>query len=186
MLRTFASVAALALMTAMAHAQTSETEPPPAPARLRLLVGPQIGVFHPASARARTLFGDNWFNFGIGLGPVVPPKKTGQIDFDLNILASRPRGARAVLAPIGIGYRRSLQPQGANVTYVGVSANALVTSLQSDADGIRRGFRVGYGGSLYSGVTFGQRAYLEARFYQFTKVRGLDLSGAALSAGLRF
>ena len=151
----------------------------------------------PTSARARDRFGDKWFNFGVGLGPVRNPSADGELLYDFQFISSRRNIAgtgsasyaeNILMAPIGVTYRRGLgdpEKSGAK-PYVGASVGLLATYMESQIDDIKAGLRTGWHGSVYGGVTLSEKAYLEARYFATSKIRGIDLSGLSLSVGLRF
>jgi hypothetical protein len=153
----------------------------------RLLLGPQIGFFTPASGAVRSRFGGSWTNIGFGLGDVAAPKSKGEVNFDLNLISSRSSTAEALLAPIGLVYRRGTSENKHIRPYFGASANLLVTNFRSDlvVDRIPSGWRTGTGGSLFGGASIGNRFYVEGRYYAFSKVKGFDFSGMNLAIGWR-
>jgi hypothetical protein len=153
----------------------------------RLLFGPQIGFFTPASRLVRDRFGGSWTNIGLGVGDVAAPKAKGELNFDLNLISSRSREAEALLAPIGIVYRRGTSDSKNVRPYFGASANLLVTNFRSNyiLDNIPSGFRTSAGGSLFGGVSMGNRFYVEGRYYSFGKIRNFDFSGMNIAVGWR-
>lgn len=190
-----ALTATVATLAAPAHAQSK-----------RLLIGPQVGVYTPTSRIARDRFGGSWTNIGIGLGAITGPKSKGEFNFDVNFISSRSKDkgfgtAEAVLAPVGIVYRRGAGDGRKNRPYYGASGNVLFANIRSNVnatnqvgapgDNVNRGWRTAFGGSLFGGVTFGQRFYVEGRYYQFNKLNvggnlgKLDLSGMNIALGWR-
>jgi hypothetical protein len=153
----------------------------------RLLFGPQVGFFTPASEAARSRFGGSWTNVGLGIGDVAAPKSKGEFNFDLNFISSRSSDAEVLLAPIGIVYRRGTSENKGVRPYFGASANLLVTNFRSNylIDNIPSAWRTGVGGSLFGGVSLGNRFYVEGRYYSFGKVQNFDFSGLNLSLGFR-
>lgn len=182
-LKTSLTIAALALASlAVAPAHAEEKSKPG-----RLLFGPQVGFFTPASRLVRDRFGGSWTNIGLGLGDVAAPKEKGELQIDFNLISSRAKEAEALLAPIGLVYRRGTA-EGKNVRpYFGASANLLVTNFRSDylIDKIPAGFRTGAGGSVFGGLAMGNRFYVEGRYYAFSKVRNFDFSGLNIAIGWR-
>jgi hypothetical protein len=153
----------------------------------RLLLGPQLGFYTPASRLARDRFGGSWTNIGIGLGDVAAPKSKGEVNFDLNFISSRSKDAEVLLAPVGLVYRRGTS-EGRNIRpYFGASVNLLVTNFRSSylLDNIPSGWRTGAGGSVFGGASVGNRFYVEGRYYSFSKIRNFDFSGMNIGVGWR-
>jgi hypothetical protein len=175
------------------------TNPPTAPAppetptpeqekkpRRRLVIGPTIGYYFPSSARARDAFGNNFQNFGLGVGRIRPVSENGAISFDFSVVNGRNSGSRAFVIPLGVSYIRGFIPSSRVKPYAGVSLNLFITDLRSDRYDIDSGIRTASGGSLFVGTTFSERLNLQARYYGLTPIRGINLSGWNLSAGYRF
>ena len=109
--------------------------------------------------------------------------------FDLNIISTRGGGRSATLIPASVIYKRAIgggEPGMGATPYVGGTAGLLIADLRSDNYGVSSGFRGGYGGSALIGITYQSRAYVEARYQLFNKVKGFDLSGINVSTGYRF
>ncbi len=170
----------IAVVGTPAHAQEQK-------ASQRLLIGPQLGFFTPTSNVVRSRFGGAWTNIGLGLGDVEAPSAKGALKFDLNLISSRASEAEALIAPIGIVYRRGASESKTARPYFGASANLLVTRFRSDflVDKIPAAWRTGAGGSVFGGVAMGNRFYIEGRYYAFTKVRNFDFSGMNIAVGWR-
>lgn len=163
------------------------SEPPsdPAPRRGRFRIGPQVGFFLPTAGKTRNRFGDSWFSFGVGFGPVEQAKSQGRFGVDLNFYSETSGDNRAFFAPLGLSYRRALS-QGNLTPYVGASVNVVFADLRSREDNVTSGFRAGGGGSVFLGATFNDNGFFEARYLAVSKIRGFDLSGLDLTAGIRF
>ena len=58
--------------------------------------------------------------------------------------------------------------------------------ITSNPDNIHNSFNVGVGASEFVGVNFGDSAFLEARYYEFSSIHSFDFSGLSLDAGYRF
>jgi hypothetical protein len=153
----------------------------------RLLFGPQIGFFTPASRLVRDRFGGSWTNLGLGLGDVAAPTSKGELNFDVNLISSRAKESEALLAPIGLVYRRGTSEAKKTRPYFGASVNFLVTNFRSNyiLDSIPSGVRTGAGGSVFGGVSMGNRFYVEGRYYAFSKIRNFDFSGMNIGVGWR-
>lgn len=81
--------------------------------------------------------------------------------------------------PQGIGGPPPILP------YYGASANLVYAQADAPAQGIDdNGF--GVGGSVFAGVTFNNRFYVEGRVRVTSKVAGFNFSRAGLTAGVRF
>jgi hypothetical protein len=156
-------------------------------------LGPQLGVYLPNSKAVRDRFGDKWVGYGLGIGPLVAPQRVRKTNFDFTVLSARRTFGSATLIPVGFSYRQALTPAKEDEvprsgTYAGVSANLLVSQLQSTlpADNLPRAWRTSAGGSFFVGAVVSERLSVEARYYTFGKIKGLDFSGLALNLGLRF
>jgi hypothetical protein len=177
---TVAAIGLASLTSLPAHAQEQSKSG-------RLLLGPQLGFFTPASRLVRDRFGGSWTNLGLGLGDVAAPKSKGELSFDLNLISSRSKESEALLAPIGLVYRRGTSEDKKTRPYFGASLNLLVTNFRSNfiIDSIPSGVRTGAGGSVFGGVSLGNRFYVEGRYYAFSKIRNFDFSGLNIGVGWR-
>jgi hypothetical protein len=165
--------------------------PPPAPEpqrRPRFYIGPELGVYFPTDSKTKDAFGSTIFNYGIGLGAVGRASDKGAFGVDFRIITGRGSNGRMFLAPLGIQYARALgdPTSQTNIPYVGASANLFLTHLDSDKYGVNGKLRFAGGGSVFLGVTFSERGYIQARYYGVSKVAGFNLSGFGISTGYRF
>ena len=167
---------------------TKPAPPPPQPAhRSRFFqFGPEAGVYLPTASKTRSAFGSDWFNIGLGVGGIQRARYGGQVQFDFGLYGTAKSDRRILIAPIGLTYRRALTKSRSVGPYAGVSADADLTQLRSDSEGIRSRIRGTPGGSVFIGTTLQDRAYLQARYFGMGKIRGYDFSGLNLSAGFRF
>lgn len=69
--------------------------------------------------------------------------------------------------------------------YYGASANVVYAQVNAPSQGVD-GNGFGVGGSVFAGVTFNDRFYLEGRVRATTKVEGYSFSRAGVTAGVRF
>ncbi|MBC8101973.1 MAG: hypothetical protein H7Z41_05235 [Cytophagales bacterium] len=167
---------------------------PPAPQpqkkatkRRRPRIGPQVGFYIPTNGRTRDRFGSSWFNIGFGVGNISDIYRTGHFTLDVDFISNYRSGERILIVPIGAAYTFGLGKQsGANSAYAGVSADLVVVSLRSDADNLPTRTSLTGGGAIYIGTRFSEAGYLEARYNAIGRVRGFELSGLNLTAGLRF
>lgn len=168
--------------------QDEEQERPPIWKLIRF--GPNANVYFPSSGKTRDRFGDAWFGFGLGVGPVRQSTKGGRqaISVDVGVYNSRRRrgDGRALFIPLGLSYRQGVETGNRIVPYLGASANVNVVSMRSDQDNVSPGLRAGLAASGILGVSFGDSAFFEGRYLAASKIRGFDLSGLRLSAGVRF
>jgi hypothetical protein len=159
---------------------------PPQPSR-RLLFGPEVGVYFPSNGKVRDAFGNNFVNYGIGLGSVPQTRDKGYFTFDLNLFSARRSGSSFLLVPVGVAYRKGLTNRDTGVRpYVGASVNLIVADLRSDKYKVDSGVRATGGGSVFTGLNFSDRAYLQARYYGIATISGFELSGLNVSTGFRF
>lgn len=167
-------------------APAPQTPPNDKPQSRRFTIGPELGLFFLTNGKARNAFGSTFFNYGIGLGNIPRARGHGDWLFDATIISGSRSGGRVLLAPIGASYRIALG-KGENVRpFAGVSANLIIANLRADRYNVGNGTGVTGGGSLFAGFTFGEQAYLQARYYGMGAVRGFNLSGLNLSTGFRF
>jgi hypothetical protein len=168
-----------------------------------LLLGPDAGVYLPSNARTRDRFGSTWFDIGPGFGSVDIARDNGRFSPDIHILGKANEGNSALFVMLGAEYRRALLPTHSQrgdkqtadkkplplpawIPYTGGSLNLMVGDLISDQDNIGSGIRNGAAASAFIGITYKNRGYVEARYIGTTTVKGFDLSGWSLSAGVRF
>jgi hypothetical protein len=90
------------------------------------------------------------------------------------------------MAPVGVSYRRALSQNVAFGPYIGASADLFLTQIRDDSDGIISRVRGAGGGSVFIGTRFSHSAYVQARYFLVSDVRGFDLSGVNLTTGYRF
>jgi len=162
------------------------TEPASAPRKPRFRIGPEIGVYLPTSSKTRDQFGSTWLTLGLGLGSIGRITPKGQTSFDLQILYQSRNGNHAFLAPIGVGYRTAIRQSGANTVYVGATGDLYLADLRSGAYNVHSGLRTGVGGSVLTGINFGESGFAEARYLFVSRIKSFDLSGLNLTAGYRF
>lgn len=194
------AAALLALTTTPALAQASKPRRDP--------LGLDLGIYLPAAAKTKALFGDKWISFGPGIGSVAAPTKGGfRADFD--ILMARKNGNRAMIIPIGVEYRLPVfggiipipsgPPPGVAMSgggkppiwalvspYLSVGASAYATQLKVDSLGLDSKWRGSSGFSGAIGLSVGERAFAELRYRTASKVEGIDIAGGQFRLGLRF
>lgn len=195
--------ALLALVAAPTLAQESKPHREP--------LGLDLGIYLPAAAKTKALFGDKWTSFGPGIGSVAGPTHGGfRTDFDV-LMASR-NGNRAMIIPIGVEYRLPIfggiipipsgPPSGVEAPpsemqgkppiwalvspYLSFGASAYATQLKVDSLGIASKWRGSSGFTGAVGLSVGERAFAELRYRTASKVHGLDIAGGQLRLGLRF
>lgn len=200
----------LLLVPAIAHAQTSEettkaappetttpasetppTEEKPEPARHKKWriprIGPEYGTFVPVSSWTRDRFGASWGGFGFNWGSLEKFSNRGTLTGEVDFFYSKKEDNRALLVPMGLQYQQAIgKPFNDIQPYYRASINVFGTQLKAEEDGIHKGVRFAYGGSVASGFNFGTSAFLEVRYRTMTEVRGIDLSGTEFRAGVRF
>ena len=164
---------------------------PPAPAERpsrRLFIGPEVGFYFPSSGRAADAFGKNFFNIGLGVGKVAIPRRTGEFRPDISVIANSRKGSNVFIIPAGLSYQRSLAKTDTSylVPYYGATANLIGVQMRSEKYHLPTRFTLAGGASVFTGLDFGQRGFIEARYLLMNKVRGMNLSGLGLSLGYRF
>ena len=168
-----------------------------------LLLGPDVGVYIPSNALTRNRFGSTWFDIGPGFGSVDIARDNGRFSPDIHILGKANGWNSALFVMLGAEYRKALLPNRTQpdekkpgkskpvplpawIPYAGGSLDLMVGDLISDQDNIGSGIRNGAAASAFIGITYKNRGYVEARYIGTTTVKGFDLSGWSLSAGIRF
>jgi hypothetical protein len=153
----------------------------------RLRFGPQVGLYLPTNGRTRNRLGSSWSNIGFGIGDISDIHRNRRLALDISFISNSNGEAKVFLAPIGLAYSIGLGNQGrSTAAYTGISANLVIASLRSDADNLPSRTSVTGGASVFLGNRFSESGYLEARYNAIGKIRGFDLSGINLTAGLRF
>jgi hypothetical protein len=149
-------------------------------------LGPQIGFFLPTDSKTRDRFGSTWLSIGakMGTNQYIGPK--GRTGFDVSFLYQKSGSNHAWLLPVGVSYRRAMGATTTMTPYVGAAANLVISDIRSDGDDIHSRIRTVPGGSVFTGINLGTRAYIEARYLLVSKIRALDMSGVNLSVGITF
>ncbi len=174
------------LATVTQDAQVARAEAAPLSPISRIHFGPEAGLYLPSSSKASNRFGDTWFSIGVGFGAVKKVERRGRISPDFDLFYQTHNSNHAFFLPVGVSYKRAFPRSGRLVPFVGASLNGVITDIRSDQDGIQSRYRPAYGGSLFAGTNYGRHAFFEARYFAFTRVRSIDLSGLNLKAGYRF
>lgn len=154
--------------------------------RKRYRFGPQLGMYFPTDERTRNRFGGSWTNLGIGIGGVPDAPQEGRLAFDAYVIYNSRGRNQALIAPVGVSYRRSLSNSSSVMPYIGGNASLYITDIRSEIDGVRAGIRATPGASIMGGLAVGQGGYFEARYHFIPEVSSFQLSGLNLTAGLRF
>ena len=87
-------------------AQTPPNPTPPKP-KIRIDVGPNIGVYIPTSSKTRSQFGSTWWDYGVGFG-LNRVRTAGGFRPDLHILSQAADGNRFFIGLVGVEYRKAL------------------------------------------------------------------------------
>ncbi len=158
------------------------------PKKKRFVFGPEVGVYFPSSSKTQRAFGSSWFTYGIGFGAIQETRSGGRVQVDFSYLSHSKGGSRIDIAPIGVSYRYGLGHGARTETgpYIGVSGDLFLTQIREDDAHIVSRIRGTGGGTAFIGTTFGQRANVQARYYELGSIRGYNFSGMNLSAGYRF
>jgi hypothetical protein len=189
-----------------AHAQTSTQASAEAHKSVRgrsdIYIGPEAGAYFPVSAKTRNRFGTGWVDYGPSLGSIYTARDGGAVLPDIHILNRSAGTDRVLFVLVGAEYRKALIPlpnpkksdtgkpamlaMPAWIPYAGAGLDLLIGDALSYEDNVHSGIRQGFGGSVFSGVTYRNRAYIEARFIGTSTVKSFDLSGFSINVGLRF
>lgn len=149
-------------------------------------LGPQFGTFLPTSAKVRDRFGDSWTAIALGLGQVTQPSDHHAVVVDYSAIFNKSGDNYALIAPVGVAYQQFFGSNRKAHPYIGASADLVLASIRSDEDHVKSGLTVVPGGSVFTGISFGRRAFLEARYTAVSKVKDFDLSGTNITLGFRF
>ena len=178
-----AGVGALCLPM-VAHAQNRFTS-----------IGADVGYSYLLDSKTRDVFGSSVTNYGIGFGSSeVSPATNGRIGLDLNILRPREDSAfgqnKALVIFAGPQFSRAVGIKSVDdltrfVPYYGASVNAVYAQVETPFNGKDSN---GFGGaaSVFAGVAFNRRVYLEGRLRATTKIEDYNFSNASLTVGVRF
>ncbi len=150
--------------------------------------GPDVGLYLPTSSKTRNRFGSSWFSVGIGIGSVQPAQTSGGFGFDATLISHESGNSHAYIVPIGVQYRKALSADSNSVPYVGIGADLILADLRSPvaSDDVHSGLRTTGGAAAILGTTINRNGYVEARYEFISSIKGFDLSGINLSAGIRF
>lgn len=151
-----------------------------------LHLGPDVGAYFPASAKAASRFGNTWFGFGVGLGRLEEVREHATLSPSYDMFFQTRGSSHAFFVPLGASYKAGFAKSGRLEPYAGVSANYVLTDIRSDQDHVQSRFRSALGGSVFAGAHYSRHGFFEVRYYGITSVRSLDLSGIDLKAGYRF
>lgn len=151
------------------------------------LLGVDGGLYMPTSSKTRDRLGSTWTSFGLGIGGVGAANRKGALNLDFQILYNSHNGNSALIVPIGLEYRKGFARPGQSVVpYACLGVDADINDFGSHQDNIDQVVRVAGGGTAAIGVTFSRNAFLDLRYRAISSVKGFDLSGTELSAGIRF
>lgn len=149
-------------------------------------IGPELGGYFPTNSKVRDRFGSSWLGVYLGLGPIAQPNDHHTWTIDYSVLYNKVDSNYALIAPIGLSYRRFFTHNKSFNPYVGTSGDLVISDVRSDPDNVKAGVRTGLGGSVFGGVSMGERAFFEARYNLMGTVKGFDFSGTSLTLGYRF
>ncbi|BDI28139.1 hypothetical protein CCAX7_001900 [Capsulimonas corticalis] len=177
-------------MTPNAATPAASTDSAPAPeskpAHHRLMIGADYQLYLPTNSHTKDRFGSSWSSIGLGIGGVGQSAAHSIWAPELNVIYQSKGDNNVLIVPIGVTYRTHSDASGGATPYTGASAGLLVVNLKSKDDNVPSGTSGGAYGSIYAGVSLKENYFVEARYYATSKVRTFDLSGASLTAGIRF
>jgi hypothetical protein len=169
---------------------TTQTEPTPTPQKKRRFqLGPEFGVFQLLDSRTKNRFGGTKWSIGLGFTPIGRPTSKGQLSPDFRLMSFKRGNNKALWAPIGAKYTKSLvaEPETARyVPYAGAALGVVPARIKAPDDGVDENFKVGFGGSVFVGSLIGPKAYVELRLFGTTRIAGYNFSGVGLGGGFRF
>lgn len=158
-------------------------------------IGPDVGYTYLLDSKTRNVFGSSVTNFGVGFGSSeVSPAVNGRIGLDLSILRPREDSSfgenKALVIFAGPQFSRVVGLKTVNdlsrvLPFYGASVNAVYAQVETPFNGRDSN---GFGGaaSVFAGLAFNKRLYIEGRLRAATKVEDYNFSNANLTLGLRF
>ncbi len=158
-------------------------------------IGPDIGYTYLLDSKTRNAFGSSVTDLGVGFGTSeVNPAVNGRIGLDLSILRPKEDSAfgqnKALVIFAGPQFSRVVGLKTVNdltrvLPYYGTSLNAVYAQVETPFNGRDSN---GFGGavSVFAGVAFSRRVYVEGRVRAATKVEGYNFSNAGVTLGVRF
>ena len=152
----------------------------------RIGIGPDVSVYLPLSAKARDRFGGSWFSIGIGFSKLRDRPNQSELQPWFNFIYEKSGTSHACLIPLGAEYRHNFASSGAITPFAGAGLAYYLTDLRSDGDNVHSGFRSAVGVEAVGGAYFGKAVYAQGRIHVVTPVKGFNLSGFEISAGVRF
>ena len=158
-------------------------------------IGPDIGYTYLLDSKTRNVFGSSVTDIGVGFGTSeVNPAVNGRIGLDLSILRPKEDNAfgqnKALVVFAGPQFSRVVGVKTVNdltkfFPYYGASVNAVYAQVETPFNGRDSN---GFGGaaSVFAGIAFNKRVYVEGRLRAATKTQGYNFSNAGVTLGVRF
>lgn len=158
---------------------------PEASAARGLQFGLKAGYYAFSSGKSRETFGGDALSISPSFSGAPVDTRDGRFRFDFSIQNFEDGENQLFFVPLTASFRKAIG-NGENRPYAGVGLSAAPTYIDVPAEDVRDEFKVALGGTAFVGTRLGRRFSLEARYYLLSQVEGYDLSGAQLTAGVRF
>lgn len=140
------------------------------------------GAFAPVSSQTRDDFDDVWAR--VSVKSFARVKETSpHFTFEVGSYKFR-GGTTASLIPVAVGMEKGFEPGPIAQSYFVVRGGPYFGKLENSTTGAKDR-NIGINLNAAYGVIFAQTFYIEFRYDYFSKLAGVDFSGASLSAGVR-
>jgi hypothetical protein len=148
-------------------------------------LGVEVGLFMPADAEMRDIFGNSMFRWGFGPVTVAPPGTTALTPTFGLIVANRD-GNRFTAIPAHLGYTMALGDRRTQtLPYARVAAGVTYLDYAITRPGAGERFSgrtISPSGSLEAGLIFGNNIRLSAQYIMLGRQDGFNFSGFQIGA----
>ncbi len=148
----------------------------------RIHISVDYSAFFPTDSEARKNFGKLWSSVGIGRFYPERPNKWA-FDWDARLLRKK-RTSEALLIPLSAGVQRGLGAPRGLQPYVAARVGPYYGVIEDNTKG-PDDTKIGFNANVSAGVIVKRRYVLEARYDWFSRIAGNNLSGFALTAGVK-
>ena len=149
--------------------------------------GADAGVYLPTSSTVKNLLGSTWYSISPAFGAIGYDTNKGSVGIDLSVLFNSHDGNHVLLAPVGLKYTQGIGSPGDTIyPYFSVAGDAAIVSVDIPNSTISNSTTVVPSGEALLGLSFGDRAFLEAGYRAVGSTKGLSFSGGEANVGIRF
>jgi len=150
----------------------------------RIALKPGASAFLPASTKVQNLFGSKWSDFGVSVGLRSEERDINRFELRADSILRKSGNNHAYLVPVGVGFKHRFSKSMKFSPYIGVGGSICGVDLQSNVGNLDTGIRAIGAGSAFLGVNMDTKFSVEANYYRFDKIKGYDLSGFRIYAGM--